>query len=86
MARGLFVTGFTVAEVLAIQQRAKDLVLEGKTIMNWNDADTSTSKQFVLPVDQVLEECGHALRILDPETYGKPRKVATSFISGHLPK
>jgi hypothetical protein len=35
MARGLFITGFTVAEVLAIQQRAKELPIEGKTIMNW---------------------------------------------------
>lgn len=86
MARGLFVVGFTVAEVLAIQQRAKDLLLEGKTIMNWNDAETSASKQFVMEVDQVLEECGHALRVLDPETYGKPRLATASFIDGHLPK
>ena len=86
MARGLFVTGFTVSEVLAIQQRAKDLLLEGKTIMNWNDAETSASKQFVMEVGQVLEECGHALRVLDPETYGKPRLAVASFIEGHLPK
>lgn len=86
MARGLFITGFTVAEVLAIQQRAKDLLLEGKTIMNWNDAETSAAKQFVMPVDQVLEECGHALRVLEPETYGRPRIATTSFIDGHLPK
>jgi hypothetical protein len=86
MARGLFITGFTVAEVLAIQRRAKELLLEGKTILNWNDADTSVSKQFVLPVDQVLDECGHALRILDPATYGKPRIAVTSFIDGYLPK
>lgn len=86
MARGLFVTGFTVAEVLAIQQRAKELLLEGKTIMNWNDADTSASKQFVMEVSQVLEECSHALRVLDPETYGKPRLAIASFVDGHLPK
>ena len=86
MARGLFTTGFTVAEVLAIQGRAKDMLLEGKTILNWNDADTSVSKQFVLPVDQVLEECAHALRILDPATYGKPRIAVASFIYGYLPK
>jgi hypothetical protein len=86
MARGLFTTGFVVSEILEIQKRAKDLLLEGKTIMNWNDADTSVSKQFVLPVDQILEECAHALRILDPATYGKPRIAAVSFISGHLPK
>ena len=86
MARGLFITGFNVAEVLAIQQRAKEMLLEGKTIMNWNDADTSVSKQFVLPVDQVLEECAHALRILDPATYGKPRIAVASFIYGYLQK
>jgi predicted GTPase len=86
MARGLFITGFTVSEVLAIQRRAKELLLEGKTIMNWNDADTSVAKQFTMAVDQVLEECGHALRVLDPATYGRPRVVAVSFISGYLPK
>ena len=86
MARGLFITGFTVAEVLAIQRRAKELLLEGKTIMNWNDADTSVAKQFAMPVDQVLEECAHALRVLDPATYGKPRIAVTSFIDGYLPK
>jgi hypothetical protein len=86
MPRGLFTTGFTVAEVLAIQRRAKELLLEGKTIMNWNDADTSVSKQFVLPVDQVLEECAHALRVLAPEAYGRARTTAVSSVSGHLPK
>ena len=86
MARGLFITGFTISEVLAIQQRAKELLLEGKTIMNWNDAETSASKQFTMPVDQVLDECGHALRVLDPSTYGRPRNVAVSQISGYLPK
>ena len=86
MARGLFITGFTVSEVLAIQRRAKEFLLEGKTIMNWNDADTSVAKQFTMPIDQVLEECAHALRVLDPSTYGRARTVAASFISGHLPK
>jgi hypothetical protein len=86
MARGLFTIGFTVSEVLAIQARAKEFLLEGKTIMNWNDADTSVAKQFTMPVDQVLEECAHALRILDPATYGKPRNCAASFVSGYLPK
>ena len=86
MARGLFITGFTVAEVLGIQHRAKELLLEGKTVMNWNDADTSVSKQFAMTVSEVLDECGLALRVLDPATYGKTRKVATSFIDGYLPK
>jgi hypothetical protein len=80
MARGLFITGFNVSEVLAIQRRAKELLLEGKTVMNWNDADTSVSKQFAMSVAEVLEKCAHALRVLDPATYGKPRIAVTSFI------
>jgi hypothetical protein len=39
-----------------------------------------------MPVDQVLEECGHALRVLDPANYGRPRIAVASFISGYLPK
>jgi len=87
MARGLFVTGFTVAEVLAIQARAKELLLEGKTLMNWSDSGTSAGKQFTMPVDEVLAECAYALRILDPDTYGSPPgQASVSFISGHLAK
>jgi hypothetical protein len=86
MARGLFITGFTISEVLAIQSRAKEFLIEGKTLMTWNEAGSSATKQFTMPIDQVLEECAHALRILDPATYGKPRTVAASFISGHLSK
>jgi len=87
MARGLFVTAFTVAEVLAIQARAKDMLLEGKTLMNWSDSGTSAGKQFAMPVAQVLEECAHALRVLDPATYGAPAgQASVSFLSGHLAK
>jgi hypothetical protein len=86
MARGLFITGFTISEVLAIQSRAKEFLIEGKTLMTWNEAGSSATKQFTMPVDQVLEECGYALRVLDPATYGKPRTVAVSQVSGYLPK
>ena len=86
MARGLFITGFTISEVLAIQQRAKEFLFEGKTLMTWNEAGSSATKQFTMPIDQVIEECAHALRILDPATYGKPRTVAVSQVSGYLPK
>ena len=86
MARGLFITGFTISEVLAIQQRAKEFLIEGKTLMNWTDSGSSASKQFTMPVDQVLEECAHALRVLDPATYGRSCTVAVSQVSGYLPK
>jgi hypothetical protein len=35
MANGLFTVGFTLQEVRDIQSKAKALVLEGKTIMQW---------------------------------------------------
>jgi hypothetical protein len=86
MARGLFITGFAISEVLVIQQQAKSLLMEGKTIMNWNDADTSVAKQFTMPVAEVLEECAYALRVLDPTSYGPIRQTSVSRVCGHLPK
>jgi hypothetical protein len=71
MAQGLFVTGFTVAEVQAIQARAKALVLEGKTIMESGAGSLTGKKEFTMPVREVLEECAYALKELAPETYGR---------------
>lgn len=84
--QGLFVTGFTVAEVLDIQARAKGFFNEGKTIMSWSDADTSTTKQMIAPPGEILLECAHALKVLDPATYGRQRIATASYISGHLAK
>lgn len=86
MARGLFVTGFTVAEVLAIQAKAKQMLMEGKTLMSWGDSGSSVTKQFPMQVQDVLEECAHALRVLDPATYGQRRTSVVSGVVGYLPK
>jgi len=86
MAKGLFIVGFSIKEVLKIQKRAKELLMEGKTVMAWGDSGSSVNKQFVMPVEKVLEECAYALRLLDPETYGRRRRVASSVVSGYLPK
>lgn len=85
MAQGLFITGFTVAEVLSIQEKAKQMLMEGKTVMSWGDSGTSVSKQFPMTVKETLEECAHALRVLDPATYGPRRRVAQSTV-GYIPK
>jgi uncharacterized SAM-dependent methyltransferase len=69
MASGIF-CDFTEAEVLAIRSAAKTLVTEGKTLMSWGSGNTTTGKQFVMPVKEVLEECRYALRKIDPDTYG----------------
>jgi hypothetical protein len=86
MAKGLFTTGFTVAEVLSIQSKAKQMLLEGKTIMSWGDSGSSVSKQFPMTVKETLEECAFALQKLHPEVYGRPRKVSQSFVGRFLVK
>jgi len=86
MAQGLFITGFTIAEVLSIQTKAKQMLMEGKTVMSWGDSGASVSKQFPMTVKETLEECAHALRVLDPATYGARRTTATSEVVGYLPK
>ena len=85
MAQGLFTVGFTVAEVLSIQAKAKQMLMEGKTLMSWADSGSNATKQFPMTVKETLEECAHALRALDPATYGRRRRVAASFIN-HLAK
>lgn len=86
MALGLFVIGFTAAEVLQIQAKAKELLLEGKTLMSWGESGSTASKQFAMPIREVLEECAHALPILDPETFGRPpRRVGVTRV-GSVPK
>ena len=46
MARGLFVTGFTVSEVLGIQQKAKELLLEGKTLNHTGCSSKTEGEQL----------------------------------------
>ena len=85
MAQGSFIVGFTVAEILRIQAKAKEILMEGKTLMSWADSGSTATKQFPMTVDQTLAECAHALRVLDPATYGRRRRLAHSSVS-HLAK
>ena len=86
MAQGLFITGFTVAEVLQIQAKAKEFLMEGKPLMAWQESGSTATKQFTMPPKEVLEECAYALRILDPATYGPRRRVAQSTVAPFLHK
>ena len=85
MALGLFIVGFTVAEVVLIQSKAKQMLMEGKTLMSWADGGSNATRQFAMPVKEVLEECAFALRTLDPESYGPRRRTAQSGVSTILP-
>ena len=83
-------TALRLAEVKAIQAKAKALLLEGKTIMSWNDGSgTSVTKQMVMPVSEILEECAYALRRLEPAS-ASPNTGAHdaqgSFVSSRLPQ
>lgn len=85
MAKGLFVVGFTLEEVLAIQAKAKKLIMEGKTLMSWSEGGTSATRQLVMPVQEILVECAFALCKLDPETYGRSRNTRLSQVPYHFP-
>jgi len=80
MAKGLFTIGFTVAEIIAIQAKAKQFLLEGKTLMAWAESGSTATKQFPMTVADTLDECAHALRVLDLQTYGRRRRVQISRI------
>jgi hypothetical protein len=86
MALGLFVIGFTASEVLQIQAKAKEMLLEGKTLMSWGESGSTATKQFAMPIREVLEECAYALPLLDPETFGRPPRRVGSTRVGFLPK
>lgn len=81
MAAGLFVN-FSESEVLAILSKAKAMLMEGKTIMSYGDQGTSVSKQFPMPVREVIDECNYALKVLNPTDYGSPR--ASRRIDGNF--
>lgn len=69
-ASGIFI-GLAESDILAIRDKAVAMLKEGKTIMSYSDTGTSVSKQFTMPVKEVLAECKMALQQLDPDTYGK---------------
>ncbi|MFI3244723.1 MAG: hypothetical protein R3Y56_10780 [Akkermansia sp.] len=85
MAKGLFVTGFSTNDVLTILAKAKNLLKEGKTVMSWSEGGTSASREMVMPITEVLEECAYALKKLDPDTYGSARRTQLTSTPPHFP-
>ena len=68
-----------VDTVLAIRTRALELLKEGAATMQWTSEGTSVSKQFVLPVSEVLQETLDYLREYDPDLYGKQIKRMSPY-------
>lgn len=82
MPKGLFVTGFSEQEVLDIQKEAKKHLKQMKVMMSYGDGGSSSSKQFVMPVQEILEECAYALRKLNPSVYGAKKRIAYTDYRG----
>jgi hypothetical protein len=84
-AKGIFTVGFTISEVLQIQQQAKKILLKSKTVMSWTAIGTATTKQFALAVREVLDGCAYALRKLQPAAYPSPAVATSTSVCGYLP-
>lgn len=83
MAQGLFVQGFTVAEVLAIQKVAKDNLIAGTMQTSWSLGESSSGSVPSMSTMQVLDECKYALEQLDPATYKKITRLRANFSGGY---
>lgn len=74
MPEGIFV-GLDRETVLAIRDKAVQLIIEGKTIMSYGDGSTNASKQFAMPPKMMLEEAKYALEKMD----GRVRGLWTNY-------
>lgn len=76
MARpqGIFLI-FDICDILEIVAKAKELLKQGKTMMEYSDSGTSVVKGYPLDINTVLIEARYALMVKDPQTYGSVDKV-----------
>ena len=87
-AKGLFTRSFTKTEVERMQATVKQLLMEGKTLMSWNDGSTSVSKQFAMPVADVPEECAYALHYFERQAQASStsdQPSSLSYVAWRLP-
>ena len=80
MAQGIFV-GLPESDLLAIRDSAVADIKSGRVITSYSAGDgSSVSKQYAMPPKEMLSESLYALRLLDPDTYGKAtRLIRTDF-------
>lgn len=72
----------TVADVLVIRNRAKALLAEGKTVMEWESSGVKSSKQFAVPIADVIRDCNWFLKTANPALYGRIIKRTTFDYTG----
>ena len=76
--------GFTRAEVEEILAAQKEELK--RTLAAWSESGSTVTKRRIDEIHAVIEACQKALRRLAPEIYGRPVRVGTSEVIGHLPK
>ena len=76
--------GFTREEVEEILAAQKEELK--RTLAAWSESGSTVTKRRIDEIHAVIEACQRALRRLAPEIYGRPVRVSTSEIVGHLPK
>ena len=84
MAAPDYSIGFTreeVEEILAAQKAELK-----RTLAAWSESGSSVQKRRIDEIHAVIAACQTALRRLAPDVYGRPARVATSEVSGYLPK
>ena len=57
-----------------------------RTLAAWSESGSAVTKRQVDEIHAIIEACQKALRNLAPELYGRPVRVGTSVVIGHLPK
>ena len=60
----------TEDQVLALYNKAFNLLMEGKTYMTFEGEGTSFTSQFPIPVETMLAEARYCLRQINPAVYG----------------
>ncbi len=60
-----------ISDVLEIRAKAFSMLKEGATVMSWGNEATNVTKQFTLPIKEVLEQTAIFLKQADPDTYGR---------------
>ena len=84
MAAPDYSIGFTqqeVEEILAAQNEELK-----RTLAAWSESGSTGTKRRIDEIHAVIDACQKALRRLAPQIYGRPVRVGTSEIIGHLPK
>ena len=84
MAAPDYTIGFTreeVEEILAVQKAELK-----RTLAAWSESGSAVTKHRIDEIHAIIAACQSALRKLAPEVYGRPVRVGTSVVIGHLPK